>query len=270
MSEKPDVHSGEHTVEGWSAQRLPFEPKGPLKEYGERLRAALRDLEPVEGKHLRAVYASPDRDFADVENVLLYNLGTGCYRHLTASGMEVMRTASADGLHRMTYSLTNRWAEEVVGGDEFARVSLEQLPSGPDKPAPWWAAAREHLTLSGTAVAREYTVSVQVRAEAQRFVSLVKPMLDGLIAALHTHDGSHGDHIRRSLAQYGDPDRLWALLNDPSHAVLGSRRLVRPHGSGIAWNPADDLCAGFRVIRSSTGPPIDATFHGHCAARPIV
>lgn len=255
------MHSDDHAVEGWSVQRLPFEPTGYLRDYRNELRAALRALGPVDGKHLRAVYASPDRAFADVENVLLYNLGTGCYRHLTECGLEVMRTASVDSLHRMTYSLTTGWAQEIGAGPAFARVSLDHLPPGQHKPAAWWAAAREHLTILGADVVSEYTITVRVRSEPQRFVSLVKPMLDGLIAALHAHDGSHGSHARRSLAQYGDPDSLWLLLNDPTNAALGCRRLVRPHGNSIAWNPADDMCAGFRVTRSSTGPAIEAMFH---------
>jgi hypothetical protein len=80
--------------------------------------------------------------------------------------------------------------------------------------------------------------------------SLVKPVLDGLISALHIHNGTHRDALLPRLAQLGDPEQVWAQLLDPTVAVLGSRVLLRPHGqTGMAWNPADDLCTAFRVRR---------------------
>jgi hypothetical protein len=79
----------------------------------------------------------------------------------------------------------------------------------------------------------------------------VKSLLDGLVAALHVHDGSHRDHVTAALTELGDGERLWRLLNNPEVAVLGERRLVRPHGQKIAWNPADELCAYFAIVRSN-------------------
>ncbi len=52
------------------------------------------------------------------------------------------------------------------------------------------------------------------------------------------------------LASLGEPEEVWRRLLDPGVALLGERRLVRPHGlTGMAWNPADDLCTSFRVRR---------------------
>ena len=70
----------------------------------------------------------------------------------------------------------------------------------------------------------EYTIEVLVGGDAFPFISVVKPLLDGLISALHVHDGSHGDLARATFASYGDSEHLWNRLNDPATAILGHAR----------------------------------------------
>ena len=62
-------------VEAWSAQRLPYEPRGWLLGFRNDLRAALRPLAAAPDQLLGAVYASEHKGFFDVENVLFYNVG---------------------------------------------------------------------------------------------------------------------------------------------------------------------------------------------------
>ena len=237
---------------------MPFEPRGWLKVYRDELRVALRSMSPIAGALLHAEYASPDREFADVENVLLYNVGAGSYRHLVGSGLLVSRTQSLDALHRVSYRLIQHVPSEMFSGSTVASVSLEELPRAPNKAASWWAAIRDIVSISSHEITPEYTVEVHVREAVPRFVSLVKPMLDGLISTLHSHDGSNADHIRNALDSFGEPARLWSLLVDPSTSVLGRRVLVRPHGPGIAWNPADERCSAFSIMPAVNGSALNA------------
>jgi hypothetical protein len=73
------VTGNEHGVSGWSNVRLPFEPRGDLRAYREELKAALRRMRPRHGEGLIATYGAPDHAFVDVENVALYNIGSGAY-----------------------------------------------------------------------------------------------------------------------------------------------------------------------------------------------
>ncbi len=180
------------------------------------------------------VYASPDRGFADVENVLLHNVGSGSYRHLADSGLEVLRTTSSDALHHRHYRLATGSSPEVSAGEVMAAVSLDAIPAAHAEPGSWWAAIRDRLTTTGNEPGAEYTIEVWVRGP---FVSMVKPMLDGLISALHVHDGSHEDHLRVALARYGEPGALWELLNDPATSILGRRTVVRPPRSRNGLEP---------------------------------
>jgi hypothetical protein len=89
----------------------------------------------------------------------------------------------------------------------------------------------------------------------------VKTLLDGLISALHVHDLSSREHVAAALDEVGDGERLWELLNDPAMAILGPRRLVRPHGRGIAWNPADERCGFFQFTRSAQADAVTVRIH---------
>lgn len=81
----------------------------------------------------------------------------------------------------------------------------------------------------------------------------VKPALDGVISAFHTHRGNP-ESISERLAStgLGEKDELQQLLQDPAWNILGSRMVVRPFGAtGVQWNPADDMCVAATVQPAS-------------------
>jgi hypothetical protein len=246
-------------VEAWSTIRLPFEPKGWLLQYRNDLRAALREMRATDGSVLCAEYASPDSALADVENVLLYNVGTGCYSHLVGQGLVCRRLRSGDELHRVRYTVTERIDWPEFAGPVLATARHRDRVRG-EKPLPWWRAFRESLVVQSRGPYQgPFAVSVELGAEWPRGgLSSPKALLDGLISALHVHDGSSLESITQCFETLGDGARLWGLLNDPTCAILGARRLVRPHGSMLAWNPADERCWSFRLIRSEAEDAVDA------------
>ena len=67
-------------------------------------------------------------------------------------------------------------------------------------------------------------------------------MLDGVIAAFHTHPGEENDEATRRLADDPNEDigAVHGHLTDPGRGVLGERTLIWPFRSGLQWNPADD------------------------------
>jgi len=85
------VRADRHRVDAWSTCRPPFEPHSWQLESRDGLRTAMRQLRAVNGWILRAEYEAPDHEFADLENVLLYNVGSGAYGHLTGAGMSLRR-----------------------------------------------------------------------------------------------------------------------------------------------------------------------------------
>lgn len=223
--------------------RLPFEPRGELREYRDALRAALRTLAPAPGQVLVATYLSPNREFVDAENVLLYNVGAGSYAHLAASGLSVSRVRSPDELHHLRYRVAAMAA--LPPGDLLATVE-SAMPPDPHSPGAWWSALRPAVTLAlpDTVPVAAVTLEVTLHRSGPnpRLAGIVKPLLDGLVSALHAHDGTDHDVLAPRLASFGHPEQVWSLLCSTDAAALGTRRLIRPHGAGLAWNPADELC----------------------------
>lgn len=246
------VNGDESRVEGWSTIRLPFEPKGWLGGYRTELRRALRSMKPTDRSNLYAEYAAPEPAFVDLENVLLYNVGSGCYSHLAQNGIICRRTVSNDGLHHVTYTGTRISENILPDGNVIARAQLASMPAGTTT-AHWWACFREQLEVYPS---QPYNGEFGVVAEAgsawrHGLAPAVKSLLDGLVAALHVHDRSHPNHVSAALSALGDGERLWGLLNDPQIAIFGQRRLVHPHGQKIAWSPADERCGYFALVRSA-------------------
>lgn len=242
---------------------MPFEPKGWLREYRDELRRALRTMKAARTGILYAEYATPDDGFADLENVLLYNLGSSCYAHLARHGLICRRTSSSDHLHHVSYSSRALAGVAVPTGQLLAAAGLADNPRG-NTPTHWWSAFREQLqTQGGTLHVGEFAIRAKLgSAWSQRALApSVKALLDGLIAALHVHDGSERDHVTTALNEVGDGASLWTLLNDPGTAILGRRRLVRPHGRKMAWNPADERCEYFEFTRSTQREALIVTIH---------
>lgn len=239
-------------VEAWSTVRLPFEPKGWLHDYRRELQAALRSMTATPTSVLYAKYGTPGGGLADLENVLLYNLGSGCYAHLAELGIVCRRTPSLDGLHRVSYTSMEPADVTLPSGKVLAAARLVEMPSG-GTPAHWWAAFSDHLeTRDDKLYEGEFAIRAAVGSAWKRSLApSVKSFLDGLIAALHVHDGSGREHLTAALDEIGEGDLLWELLNDPAKALFGRRRLVRPHGSRIAWNPADERCGYFELLRGT-------------------
>ena len=85
---------------------------------------------------------------------------------------------------------------------------------------------------------------------------IAKPLVDGVVAAFHTHDdpASMVQVAGHVAAELGAPvDEVRSLLGQNRTAILGPRRLLWPWRDQVQWNPADDLCAAFR-IRCVTRP----------------
>jgi hypothetical protein len=252
-------------VEAWSRKRLPFEPKGWLHDYRRELQTALRSMTATPTSVLYAEYGTPGEGLADLENVLLYNLGSGCYAHLAELGIVCRRTPSFDGLHRLRYTTMEPADVTIPSGKILAAAQLVEMPSG-GTPAHWWAAFSEHLEVRDDMLYEgEFAIRAAVGSAWKRSLApSVKSFLDGLIAALHVHDGSGREHLTAALNDIGEGDRLWELLNDPAKALFGRRRLARPHGQRIAWNPADERCGYFEVVRGTLPGALTVTVLDLC------
>lgn len=85
-------------------------------------------------------------------------------------------------------------------------------------PVAWWSAFRASLQINSDSQYRgQFAIDVGIGSakRAGAMTAVLKPLLDGLVSALHVHDGSSGRHITKALAEAGDGQRLWRLLTTP-------------------------------------------------------
>jgi hypothetical protein len=226
-AERWEIEAGSHHVAAWSVTRLPFEPIGFLAEFRTALVQALRSMHGSPGEQLHAVYTSTAGQDADIENVLVYNVGASAFAPV-ASGELLLERAIADPPpsasrlpHHSVYELRSRgepWAHWTVRRT-VASFGLARIPrpTAGLKPGPVWHAV--------------------------------------------VHDGSGFDDplIARLSAQLGiAPSALRRLLLENDHAMLGPRRLVSTWRQGVKWNPADHRLLAIRLATEIAGDPGDA------------
>lgn len=90
---------------------------------------------------------------------------------------------------------------------------------------------------------------------------LLKPLVDGLLSALHAHDGPVEPLLDRAAAIDPSltPDELGALLDGPQPAPLGRVALLVPRAAGVMWLPADDRVVALDVRRVTDAAPGSVT-----------
>lgn len=102
---------------------------------------------------------------------------------------------------------------------------------------------------------------------AGSLASLLKPLADGVVSAMHTHAGPTGDVLPRaaSIDPTLTPAEFARLLHDPRDSALGAIRLVKSWGRTLQWHPADDHIVGVDVRLDTTRAPGTVVAHAHHA-----
>jgi hypothetical protein len=77
---------------------------------------------------------------------------------------------------------------------------------------------------------------------------MIKVLVDGVVSALHRHDGSQLEVLAERLSGRlaVSADHVARLLTGDAE-VLGTRKLLWPYRNFVQWNPADDAIARLRV-----------------------
>ncbi len=218
---------------------------------------------------LHAVYGAQGDEFCDAENILFYNVGPGFFTHVAGRGVRFERAYSypdpsqallANHLHYHRYATVDandtfsHWQPDRVLA-KWSDVQLPRTASATTASSVWYhmksglvdicQLPSEELKLFG--------LCVIVKAPANDAINIsgvMKPLLDGLIAAFHAHNGEKIEQISQRLGAtlHTDQSAVVKLLNDQSGAILGRRRLLGPFRKGIMWNPADDLCLAAELL----------------------
>lgn len=252
-----EVAVSRDSVELWSDVRLPFEPKGTMKQARNALRKGIRSLVVDDARWLAADYVSAQLAFVDVENVLFYNVGTSVFSASIAHGLTAKRVYQEPRLsptgceypHYQRYKMDP--VVPLAESDALLTFESPPLTSAMKPHDVWWAASR--ASVAGIVeVTGRYWLDVQLPGSASlNLAASMKPLLDGIISALHhVHELDHVAIERLcSVARWSESEVI-ERLRRPAAPILGARSVVRSYREFIKWDPADDRCDGF-TLRSS-------------------
>jgi hypothetical protein len=234
------------------------------------IRAGVQALAAEPDEVLHAIFLGDKPPRADVENLLVYNIGAAYLRAASRHGLRFEITPGDSGLTRRfgyQYELEDRatgfryWktARRLVCWD---RIDIGQLDGGKTLEHVWLALRCGRCTIEGSRSGREvpFAVRVAIRPPAGRSAApatMIKGVLDGVIAfQAHTDATTVPDlanRLTRTLTV--SEDELQDPLLDVRQAALGALpRLLHARGPGVAWAPADDYClAGELLLDAANG-----------------
>ncbi|MCX9009670.1 MAG: hypothetical protein OIN66_00985 [Candidatus Methanoperedens sp.] len=209
-----------NSVELWSTVRLPFELKGWLLEMRNSLKLAIRDIQGDNNTILNAIYNSNQCESVDVENVLIYDVGTAAFRHLCNKGLRFERRIASPpeisikfnepAMNYHYYGVVNRevpslyWKKEVTLA-HWKDISCPPI-KGENKPHFFWYAVKKGSieVTNEHPIPLEYGIRVIIKSPIRTEfnpVSVIKPLLDGIISSFHMHDGTDILEIMKRLSK---------------------------------------------------------------------
>jgi hypothetical protein len=185
------IDSGTSRVEASANFVLPFEPKkGPERDFRAALRESLKGMPVTPDAGITATFAGYARKGSDLENLLLYNVGTSALGSLTTGGVHLEWDRTRQPERRYVYApgLPNGlryWTE----GDEVARFQVElDQPSTWNCSKVWWATKQSGIDGVQESLAGPlYFQCVLSGPEGVNIAARMKPLLDGVLSAMHCH-----------------------------------------------------------------------------------
>ena len=268
-------HVDSKSVQVWSRTRLPFEPKGWLKDLREQIRQDLKHLKLGREGVLYASYVSSEKRFCDVENVLFYNVGPNKFDNLTKNGLifergfaEPPKLDKFSFPHFQQYSIEKNsfgyWKPE----NELAAFSSAPVNFSNDTKVDdvWYSLKRGNIkSLNSAKIPQYFGLNIEVNSNKKmKISSILKVLLDGIISAFQCHlnndTPSLFDVTSKRLGI--DSEKVKELLLDKKNAILGSGKLIHKRSDSIQWNPKDDGLVAVEIIPKYSNS-IHTTFSGN-------
>lgn len=185
------IEVGNNFVLAWSTTRLPFEPRGDMKVFRDELRSAIAALHAQDDQGLLATYSSPRRDFCDVENVVIYNVGASAFRNSAPNELAFQRTYEQHGIHEHSYRYEILPRPIKLGSDmepvaRWRSAELDRLSESTGLTSLWWSIRHGEIDVVGQIDgASPVRIEVEVRGpHPVNLASIVKVAVDASVVAL--------------------------------------------------------------------------------------
>jgi hypothetical protein len=268
------------TVQAWAAEYVPHQPKDWKKTLATEITTRCGGLRPEDGQLLHATFFGKKKVNADVENLVLYNIGA--FGRASDNGIRFEHGAGVPPAPSGTqYPFCYRY--ELVTGDHSFRdwqpgetlASFDWINLGEFKgeklAAPAWLALARAYERGQAEVFRsdftpgtEFAVRIHIRPPGKHtrvLSNMVKGIVDGTVSAFQAHTDLtvlprvipplvKAIHAA-SPALEADPFEVERHLREQGRGVLGEvAQLIRPYRDGsFAFAPDDPWCVAGELIR---------------------
>lgn len=275
-----EVTCSSKLVEVRSDFTVPFEPKErkpPLREktleLRAKLRTALRSLQVAEDEMLFATFSGNRFDLTfDAENMLFYNIGVSAFSDCGKNGVAYLDETGRDfaqnaGLpsdrwgcsYFYTYRAEKQNNVAALFAEKEAVAAWDHIPLDlqiPQSPKRYYTALRKNaglVTVTGQVPDHaSYGLVIELSLPyTAKAVSVMKPLLDGVVCAFH---GTDPEAAKVLPLVFGEAAADY-LKADKQLALLGQQNYLMPYrGNGsFKWNPADERLK-FAQITLRRGP----------------
>ena len=225
----------------------------------------LAGLDSTSGR-LRCIYGSRSTELCDAENVLLYNVGLSTFSRLTSKALIFERSFNVPPCPVPLAGPSEHHHLYVVDSDDqFVSWSVSavtasfggKVPQRVDKVADWWWSARASIrdATGDDEEAKRFGLRIRLGRSSRRLIGLLKPMVDGIVAAFHIDPAPSEVAVIRLAAHLEMTPAAIAGALEQAPSPLGQRRLLWPYRDGVQWNPADELCVACHVDIDHRLPP---------------
>ena len=230
----------------------------------DTLQESIKTLKMAPGQVLHGRFVSTDESLSDLDNVLFYNVGPGCFKGVATQGLSFERMFARPPDPPVALSGPSNYyhhyqvLDDPAGFRDWDPVTLVcRWRANPFKlrgelsltTHVWYHVKSGELrtSVSATDFNGRFGISMKISVpfgqSPLNLAGLAKPLIDGLLCALHVHDGKKLDELteRRSRELSVPASEVKDLLLDNRNALLGKRSLVR-------WHPADDQCVAGEIL----------------------
>jgi hypothetical protein len=273
----PPPAPGSSVVEAWADDYIHYKPRPEWQSWlCNEINIWCALLKPSAEEVLHAAYFGHKPPRMDIENLLLFNVGSfmsaGCNGIRFEHGAAVPMPADGE-LYQVgyRYALAPRSAsftdwQEARTLASFGWTDLGGFRPGKIAAQVWLALARRRIgepeprpaLTAGTSFAVKAEIRPPYGKSPRLSADLVKGIIDGVVSAFQAHtDTSTSGEVAARLANVlpADPAEIEDLLLERRWAVLGPvPRLVHLRDGGVQWNPGDDWCDAGELLAAEPKP----------------
>ncbi len=248
------VLSSDYEVMACSKIKIPFEPNPKQATFRELIQSKLKALRPFGNQILYAQYGCASSQFADVENALFYNLGAASFSGALSKETsvyfqriqpnEIYSFENWEFQYFYHYSWAPKgkhsywWEHELIC--EWNNIPLGKVNST-SKATDYFLAIKQSQELvkcfeygNKTTLGLKIKLSIPKTASFTTVISMMKPMIDGVICAFHTPDGIAVDEVSNLLNINKE------VFSSTEKTCLGKYCYISPYRKSVKWNPQDE------------------------------